>query len=75
MLVVHGIIVKNILKLVNLGVKEVIHIKLLLQGYEISIKIKDTVGDPCKDTAGPSIHILIKLYSTITIVMVPLFVD
>ncbi|CAD8185552.1 unnamed protein product [Paramecium pentaurelia] len=35
----------------------------------------DTVGDPCKDTAGPSIHILIKLYSTITIVMVPLFVD
>jgi Na+/H+-translocating membrane pyrophosphatase len=75
MLVVHGIIVKNILKLVNWGVKEVIHIKLLLQGYEISIKIKDTVGDPCKDTAGPSIHILIKLYSTITIVMVPLFVD
>ena len=35
----------------------------------------DTVGDPCKDTAGPSIHILIKLLSTITIVMVPLFVD
>jgi len=35
----------------------------------------DTVGDPCKDTAGPSIHILIKLYSTITIVMAPLFVD
>lgn len=51
------------------------HIKLLLQGYDIFIKIKDTVGDPCKDTAGPSIHILIKLYSTITIVMVPLFVD
>jgi Na+/H+-translocating membrane pyrophosphatase len=33
----------------------------------------DTVGDPCKDTAGPSIHILIKLLSTITLVMVPLF--
>eukprot|EP01022_Parablepharisma_sp_SALTPOND_P015325 TRINITY_DN2154_c0_g1_i2.p1 TRINITY_DN2154_c0_g1~~TRINITY_DN2154_c0_g1_i2.p1 ORF type:complete len:846 (+),score=39.47 TRINITY_DN2154_c0_g1_i2:128-2539(+) len=34
----------------------------------------DTVGDPCKDTAGPSIHILIKLLSTITLVAVPLFV-
>lgn len=33
----------------------------------------DTVGDPCKDTAGPSIHILIKLLSTITLVMVPLY--
>jgi len=35
----------------------------------------DTVGDPCKDTAGPSIHILIKLVSTITLVLAPLFVD
>ncbi len=35
----------------------------------------DTVGDPCKDTAGPSIHILIKLFSTITLVLAPLFVD
>ena len=34
----------------------------------------DTVGDPCKDTAGPSIHILIKLVSTITLVMAPMFV-
>ena len=33
----------------------------------------DTVGDPFKDTAGPSIHILIKLLSTITLVLVPLF--
>ena len=33
----------------------------------------DTVGDPCKDTAGPSIHILIKLLSTIPLVLVPLF--
>lgn len=33
----------------------------------------DTVGDPCKDTAGPSIHILIKLLSTITLVLVPVF--
>ncbi len=34
----------------------------------------DTVGDPCKDTAGPSLHVLIKLLSTITLVLVPLFV-
>jgi Na+/H+-translocating membrane pyrophosphatase len=33
----------------------------------------DTVGDPFKDTAGPSIHILMKLLSTITLVLVPLF--
>jgi len=33
----------------------------------------DTVGDPCKDTAGPSIHILMKLTSTISLVMIPLF--
>jgi K(+)-stimulated pyrophosphate-energized sodium pump len=34
----------------------------------------DTVGDPCKDTAGPSLHVLIKLLSTITLVLVPLFI-
>src|SRR5438445_815595 len=36
--------------------------------------IGDTVGDPFKDTAGPSIHVLIKLLSTITLVMAPLFI-
>jgi len=35
----------------------------------------DTVGDPCKDTAGPSIHVLIKLLSTITLVCAPVFVS
>jgi inorganic pyrophosphatase len=34
----------------------------------------DTLGDPCKDTAGPSIHVLIKLLSTIALVMCPLFI-
>lgn len=33
----------------------------------------DTIGDPFKDTAGPSLHVLIKLLSTITLVLVPLF--
>eukprot|EP00727_Mastigamoeba_balamuthi_P009859 m51a1_g5496 putative pyrophosphate-energized membrane proton pump 3-like (775) ;mRNA; f:343564-346524 len=33
----------------------------------------DTVGDPCKDTAGPSLHVLVKLISTITLVLYPLF--
>jgi K(+)-stimulated pyrophosphate-energized sodium pump len=36
--------------------------------------VGDTVGDPCKDTAGPSLHVLVKLLSTITLVMCPLFI-
>jgi len=36
--------------------------------------VGDTVGDPFKDTAGPSLHVLIKLLSTITLVAAPLFV-
>ncbi len=35
----------------------------------------DTVGDPFKDTAGPSIHVLIKLLSTITLVLSGLFIS
>ena len=34
----------------------------------------DTVGDPFKDCAGPSLHVLIKLLSTITLVLLPLFI-
>jgi K(+)-stimulated pyrophosphate-energized sodium pump len=36
--------------------------------------IGDTVGDPFKDTAGPSLHVLVKLLSTITLVLAPLFI-
>ncbi|HPA44147.1 MAG TPA: sodium-translocating pyrophosphatase [bacterium] len=35
--------------------------------------VGDTVGDPYKDTAGPSLHVLVKLLSTITLVLAPLF--
>jgi K(+)-stimulated pyrophosphate-energized sodium pump len=37
--------------------------------------VGDTVGDPFKDTAGPSVHVLVKLLATITLVMAPLFVN
>ena len=36
--------------------------------------IGDTVGDPCKDTSGPSLNILIKLMSMVAIVFAPVIV-
>lgn len=33
----------------------------------------DTVGDPCKDTSGPSLHVVIKLVGTLSLVLAPLF--
>lgn len=36
--------------------------------------VGDTIGDPLKDTAGPSIHIVLKLVNNVAIVMGALFV-
>jgi len=35
----------------------------------------DTVGDPFKDTAGPSLHVLIKLLATVSLVLGPVFIS
>ena len=36
--------------------------------------VGDTIGDPFKDTAGPSLHVLVKLLSTLTLVLAPLYI-
>lgn len=41
--------------------------------HEASI-VGDTIGDPFKDTVGPSLHVVIKLLGTLSLVLVPLFI-
>ncbi len=36
--------------------------------------VGDTIGDPFKDTVGPSLHVVIKLLGTLTLVLAPLFI-
>jgi len=39
----------------------------------IASVVGDTVGDPLKDTAGPSLHILVKVINTVSIAFAPVF--
>lgn len=40
-----------------------------------AVVVGDTVGDPFKDTSGPSINILIKLMTVVSLVFAPLFLS
>ena len=37
--------------------------------------VGDTVGDPTKDTAGPSLNIMIKLMAVISLVLAPVLIN
>ena len=50
------------------------HNKLFRKAEKASIT-GDTIGDPMKDTSGPSLNILIKLSSIISVVFGTLFVN
>jgi len=49
---------------------------IILKGSPIHAAgvVGDTVGDPLKDTVGPSLHIVAKLIATVTLVLCPLWI-
>ena len=66
MLVEHGITQKSLLRKETYGGK----------GSEVhkAAVVGDTVGDPLKDTSGPSMNILINVMAIVSLVIAPLLI-
>jgi len=56
--------------------KKIVEVDMKQKGTALhaATVVGDTVGDPFKDTAGPSLHVLVKLLATITLVLAPIFI-
>ena len=56
--------------------KKIVEVELKMKNTPLhaATVVGDTVGDPFKDTSGPSLNILIKLMSVISVVIAPLLV-